>query len=368
MNVVLASFDPVPAPKGASAHILANLRVLREDHDVSLVTLGKEPLPGERHIVISSSEPNWLRRGLEFGDRCARIFSTHDFDVHHVRSPFEGLAASPTSGIVYEVNAFYSIELGYHYPHAIEAPAVRAKMAQMETALLDRADAIVTTNAVTAQHIVDRGIGADRIRIVCNAPSVMPDDVPPRTERADAPVRLLYIGTLTSWQGVPEVVRVLAEIEGRWQLTIATSASKTARKAITKLARKLGIANAVQVIEPRVDGDLARLLADHDVGLLPLTPCARNIVQGCMPVKLLDYMAAGLPVVAPDMEVVTDVVGVDYPTYRAYSRTSLGQRLQQLIDNPSLRRELGVKLQDRVRIEFSAPRQADALRRVYASL
>ena len=99
MNLVLAAFDPVPAAKGASAHIRRNLEILGRDHDVSLVTVGERgPLPGVRHLVVQPEGRNWLQRASSFHRRCHAIFLRHGFDMVHSRSPFEGLAGPPGGG------------------------------------------------------------------------------------------------------------------------------------------------------------------------------------------------------------------------------------------------------------------------------
>ena len=159
MRVVVSSFDPVPAAKGASQHILSTVEILRRDHDVSLVTLGEQPAPGVRHLPLSFDEPNWLRRALLFSERVDAIFRRECFDVHHVRSPFEGLRVPVSSALVAEVNGLYSIETPYHYPGLTAQPGVRTRLRNQELALLDRADRIVTPSPVTARYLSD--LGAD---------------------------------------------------------------------------------------------------------------------------------------------------------------------------------------------------------------
>src|SRR5688572_30652146 len=90
-RVLIASFDRVPAAKGASQHILRNAEILSKHFDVCLATLGTDPVAGYRHRPVHIPERNWLLRGLEFNRRIAEIAERHTFDIYHVRSPFEGL-------------------------------------------------------------------------------------------------------------------------------------------------------------------------------------------------------------------------------------------------------------------------------------
>ncbi|MEZ4240907.1 MAG: glycosyltransferase family 4 protein [Myxococcota bacterium] len=190
MNVVLAAFDPVPAPKGASAHVLANARALLPDHDVALVTLGDAPAPGLRHRVVRPRGENWLRRATDFHRQCREILGQVPVDVLHARSPFEGLAAPPGARRIAEVNALYSVELPYHYPALADHAAFREQMRALEVTWLEQADLLLTPSPVTAAYLDD--LGFPDARVVPNAPSVPRPEAPLRIRRPArrAPPRL----------------------------------------------------------------------------------------------------------------------------------------------------------------------------------
>jgi len=365
-RVVLASFDPVPAPKGASQHILANHRILSRHHEVSLVTLGHTPLDGHRHKAIHIPQGNWIRRAYEFRSRLEEIFEVNEFDVYHVRSPFEGLAVPPGRTTVFEVNGLHSIESAYHYPDVGSVPGIRAKLRAQELVLLDRASAIVTTNPVTQKCLVDLGVSADDIHLVPNVPSFV---CPVKSLRQLPPsdrLRCVYIGTLTPWQGLHECLLTLGKMSLPVELTVLTGSGKAMRKPLERLARKKGV--TLRWEEPQHGEDLAKVLQLHDVGLAPLVPCERNMVMGCMPVKILDYMAAGLPVLAPNMDVVGTILGPEAPLYERYRRRSMMALLEELAHDPAWRHRLGESNQRRVHEAFSHTVQTEALDAVYARL
>ncbi len=401
MKVLLASFDPLPAAKGAARHILRNHRILTDlGHDVSLLTLGDGPAPGLRHIALQPPGDTWLERAVAFHGAVADILAKHrdagtGFDVVHVRSPFEGLAVPSDVPVVYEVNALYSIEIPVHYPDLMGHPGFRDKLRANELLLLERAAAVCTPSPVTARYLGD--LGVEQVHVVPNAPSI---PKPSQARRATSPsrpgrfrrkrlsgasreapaqgaVRLVYIGTLSPWQGLHQALRCLGRLTHLdWTLDIYTGAKRT--KWVHKLVAKQELRDRVRVrpgVEPR---RLGEVLGAADIGLAPLTPSERNLVQGCMPVKLLDYLRAGLCVVAPDMEVATHVLGSGASTagalgspqlYRAWSRTSLTETLEALITmDPEDRAAIGRANQASVEERFSESAQADALAEVYAGL
>ncbi len=372
-RVLLASFDRVPSPKGASAHILANARILSERHEVSLVTLGTETLRAHRHRPIHIAEPNWLRRGLLFEQRVGRVLAEYDFDVYHVRSPWEGLAVPPERSIVYEVNALYSVEAGYHFPATTSRASLRRKLRAREKCLLERATRIVTPSAVTAQYLIDIGADPDRVRIIPNAPSIGAT-VAPLPLRHDR-LRLCYVGTLTAWQGLAELIDALRKLpalstgpELRFELSIVASGNKVRRKWIQKLLRKRSLDGCVRFVEPMNAERLGAFLAEHDIGLAPLISCERNLVQGCQPIKILDYAAAGLAVLAPDMPVVRDILGPDYPLYRRWSPSHMIEELAALMRSPPRRAELSTLGHARIAAGFSVEQQRQRLLALYVEL
>jgi glycosyltransferase involved in cell wall biosynthesis len=181
-------------------------------------------------------------------------------------------------------------------------------------------------------------------------------------------VRLCYVGTLASWQGLEDVLRVLPRLTTPWQLTVVTGAPPRAQRRLRRKAARLGMADRVSVRDAVAPHELLDLLRSQDVGLVPLTPCERNLVQGCMPIKLLDLLAAGLPVLAPDLPVVRQVVGDDYPLYRRARQDDLLATLERLTRDAGVRRGLGVAGIARVASRFSADAHREALLAVYDEL
>jgi glycosyltransferase involved in cell wall biosynthesis len=370
-RVVLASFDRVPDAKGASAHILANAAILGRKHEVSLISLGTEPMPGLRHRPIHVPEPNWLRRAQLFHERVLRVLAGYDFDVYHVRSPWEGLATPLGRRLVYEVNAFYSIEAQYHFPDTINQPSIRGKLRTLEMCLLDRSDLVITPSTVTARYLEDLGVPAQRIAVVPNAPSIAEPASGADARAAVAPndvLELCYIGTLAPWQGLPELISILPRMTVPFHLTVLTAASSWRARRLVRLARKRGLADRITLREPMDPAELGAFLATQDIALAPLIPCERNLVQGCMPIKLLDYALAGLPVLAPDMPVVRDVLGPDYRLYRRWGRSGMAELLDELMRAPALRQELAALGREHVRRSFSHARQDEALHAAYARM
>lgn len=369
MKIVLASFDRVPSAKGAARHILQNRSHLAAMGEVSMVTLGTEPLD-RHHLALDLTEPNWLRRGLLFFDRVRRVFQKTPFDVYHVRSPFEGLAVPKGAPLVYEVNGLASIETAYHHPGVRAVPSVRDKLRRMELSLLDRAALVLTPSRVTRELLLDLGVPPERVRVIPNAPTVTPSAAVPASAARDAsdPLRLCYLGTLSPWQGLAWALSPLAKLPFPFRLIVRTPSGERARRELSKRVHKLGLSDKVELLDPLPIEELGPWLATQDVALCPLRPCERNLVQGGMPLKLLDAMAVGLPVVAPDLPIVRDVLGDDLPVFRRHSESDFAARISALAGSPELRRDEGQRGRQRISERFSLEHQGAALLDAYRSI
>lgn len=94
--------------------------------------------------------------------------------------------------------------------------------------------------------------------------------------------------------------------------------------------------------------DVAGLLAASDIGVLT------SLHEG-LPNALIEYMAAGLPVVASDIPGNREVLGHDprQPLFPSGDPVALATRLQAFMDDPATRQDVGTRNRDRAARQFS---------------
>jgi glycosyltransferase involved in cell wall biosynthesis len=318
------SFDQVPAPKGASTHIEAFARGLAAEFgELDLVTVAAstdsaEPFgqmvpferwPGVVHWEFPALGRSLIDRALYFGGFLTRWLRAREFHVIHFRSIFEGLPVlrhRNGAALVFEVNGLPSIELKYRYPGSEDDHELMRKIEAQERACVAAADRVVTPSAVTRDFLVkSRGAVSEEIAVIPNGADTelfRPCAAAP----ADTTWRLLYFGTLSPWQGVDLAIRAVAQVEAV-SLRVVGTGSRARLAALTRLADKLGVADRVALCPPVSPAELAEELAACNAVLAPLLWNDRNVVQGCCPLKVLEGMAAGRPVIASDLEVVREL-------------------------------------------------------------
>ena len=383
-NIAYISFDTVPAPKGASTHIQAFVQALaRRFGPIDLVTVAAngagnplvERWPGVFHYELPATGKSLIDRVLCFRLYLRRWLENRSFRAIHFRSIFEGLPllqSRDRSRLIFEVNGLPSIELKYRYPRVVDDRELMRKLLAQEGACLEAADLIVTPSAVTCEYLASsRGAAREKIQVIPNGVDLELFQASPRVA-GNGTMRLVYFGTLAAWQGVELGIRALAQVSTRMDatFTIIGTGSGRQRDALNALAAKLGVGNRVMVLQAAPQEELAKHLRAADAVLAPLTLNDRNTVQGCCPLKALEGMASGTPVIATDLPVVRELGcdGEHFLLVRPGSVDHIAETVIRLAADAQLARRIGEQARRQVEANFSWQRAGDALIAAYERL
>ncbi len=367
MNAPLAlyaAFDVVPSAKGAALHIAHVAQALeRAAGSVRVVALGAGELParesdGRTEIVrVPGSAVDFVERVRRFQAAVAVEIAAArgTLAVLQFRDPWAGIPMLDARGsmpAVYEINGFPSIELPYRYP-ALRARTL-ARIRAMEDRCLEESDFILAPAASIAANLTRRGVARSRITVIPNGADIVASQARP----AGAPARyVLYFGALQAWQGVGVLLRafaLLADIEPL-ELVICASAPPRSGAALRALAARPELATRVRWIHQLSRDDLAPWLANAEFSVAPLAETARNLDQGCCPLKILESMAAGVPVIASDLAPVRELMthGEHGLLVRPDRPGSLARAMRALLDDPAATARMGRSAQQRVREHYT---------------
>jgi glycosyltransferase involved in cell wall biosynthesis len=383
-NILYTAFDIVPSPKGASTHILHNIRGLVNGRfDVHLITPNDGLLPPEDTIdgarvtrVSQDLAQNFLARAVHFGKAVSSHLALHhDYDAVHFRNIWDGFQIAQNKKkygykTLFEVNGLPSIELKYHYP-GLDSDLL-SKIKEQEIATLHLCDAIICPSRVTRDYIASLGLNRKLVTVIPNG--VSPSDfsaspLPARSERA--PV-LLYVGTLADWQGLDIVIKALPKIleQKTVRLQIIGRGRSRQRKMLAKQIRKLGVEEHV-IVQPAVPHhEIPALIASADICVAPLGLNDRNVTQGACPIKLLEYMAAGRPMLASNMPIVRELVreDVDALLFSPNDPDDLARQTLTLLNDLELSTRLARSASERVLNKFTWRESQKKLLKVYEKL
>jgi glycosyltransferase involved in cell wall biosynthesis len=373
---IYAAFDRFPTRKGASTHIAQFAPCLFEHAGGGLLyVMGDTTLPvhqveGDVEILrFSLPVENFIERAAGFGAYLERVLEriAAGLIIAHFRDPWSGvpiLSRSHSYKTVFEVNALPSIELPHAYPGI--APRTLEKIRATELFCLEQCDAIVTPSHTTRRMLEALGVPTDKITVVPNGAEL----IEPAARPQDAPGKyLLYFGALQTWQGVDTLLRAfarLADLDDLYLVICGSLQSRDARRS-ERFAERLGVQSRIRWHWALSAVELAPWIANAELSIAPLRECARNVSQGCAPLKILESMAAGVAVVASDLPPVRELVrdGVEGRLVAPDRPAELARAIRVLMAYPHLRRAMGKRGRERVVREFSWERSLRGLRSVY---
>lgn len=367
------AFEAFPRPKGASSHIASMITALSQHHGpVLLLCLGFGDLPRfqtEGDIIISRFKgyhPNMLKRSVEFADFVSASLARwgDSIDLCVFRDPWGGtpaLASGLDIRYLFEVNALPSWELGYTYPEFINNYSLKHKIEDMEYFCLNASDRILTVSDVTTEALKHKGIDPDKITTI---PNSAPDIFFRQDGCGQVPDFMKngrwigYFGSLHPWQGVEDAVTAFSRISTGFQdvsMLIVTGGRKGARKKLRKRIRKLGLEDRIILNHPMPHETLAPVVRTFEFSLAPLTDTPRNTRQGCCPVKIIESMAAGTPVIASNLSCVRSLIhhSTDGWLVPPGNSRALAIAMNTLLSEPSTTETLSENALNKAKSHFS---------------
>ena len=382
-RVLYTAFDIVPSPKGASTHILHNIRgLVNSQLDVHLMTPNDGLLPTEDMLdgasvtrISQDLTQNFLARAVHFGKMVNAHLATAQYDVAHYRNIWDGIHVAQNKKrfgykTLFEVNGLPSIELKYHYPGLDQD--LLAKIKEQEIATLHLSDAIICPSNVTRDYIASLGLSRKLITVIPNGVSPSDFSASPLPSREGRIPTLLYIGTLADWQGLEVVIKALPKIleQQAVRLQIVGRGRSRQRKVLSKHIRKLGVEGSVFVQPAVPHHEVPALIAESDICVAPLGLNDRNVTQGACPIKVLEYMASSRPLIASNMPIVRELVreDVDGLLFSPNDPEDLARKVLMLLSDVGLSKRLAESATERALTKFTWHESQKKLVKVYEKL
>ncbi|MFH1078249.1 MAG: glycosyltransferase [Patescibacteria group bacterium] len=202
--------------------------------------------------------------------------------------------------------------------------------------------------------LVSLGIPAERIRVAHDGydPADFGTLIPREEARRSLDVPpdafvAFYLGTFYPWKGVDLVVRAWAKTDPRMHLVLIGGPEADARRLKGLVAASSS--TRVHLIPPKEHRDAVRLLPAADVALLTTSPDHEIGRSYTSPLKLFEYLAAGLPILASDVpsshEVLDESVARFYPS----TETGFVDALAAMAGDPTWRASASIEAKQVVR-------------------
>jgi glycosyltransferase involved in cell wall biosynthesis len=363
LRILYVAIDQtVPGTLGGSVHVQAVAEGLAQlGHEVHVAARPGGEWPNGRVTWHDVAAP-FGRPALRFTRRpaVARLARTIGPDVvmeRYYNFGGEGIEAARALGVpaVLEVNAPI-----VDYPGSPKARLDRALVIKPMQRWRDRiarlADLFVTPSAailpgwIDPSRVLQVEWGADTDTFVPGAPGPAP------VERDGTRVTCVFAGAFRTWHGAESLARALGRLHAAADprfggLFVGDGPERAA------VERQAAGVPGVVFTGALPHAALPATLARADIGVAPFDPerhAALSLGFYWSPLKIFEYMAAGLPVVAPALPRLQQLVthGREGWLYDPSDPVGLDRALVALAD-PALRRSLGSAARGRAVRDFS---------------
>lgn len=178
------------------------------------------------------------------------------------------------------------------------------------------------------------------------------------------PLRCVYVSSFRAWHGAADLVTAVAACQRRGvELRVECIGQGPRWKAARRLARRLGVNGMVEFVGRIPHDDVPARLARAHVGLAPFTPGAfRALRLGWFwsPIKIFEYLAAGLAVVTADLPELRQLVSENVARFYAPGDTdALAAVLAALAADREILRDLGTAARRLAEDSYTWDRQAE---------
>jgi glycosyltransferase involved in cell wall biosynthesis len=332
------------AARGHEMHVLARRGKHAPSAGVHWIDMG--PPAGARHL-------RWLRTGAV--TRLARALRPDVVMERYHNFGGEGILAAGATGAlaVLEVNAPL-----VDYPGSVKTLVDRAllfePMRRWRERLAARADLIVTPNTATLPpgtppaKVVSVEWGADTDRFHPGARGPLRFERPPG-------LLAVFAGAFRSWHGAVDLVRAIRLLRERQRRDISALLIGEGPE-LPRARREAASLDGVLFTGAIPHDEMPAYLAAADVGVAPFDlgahgPLALGFYWS--PLKIFEYMAAGLPVVAPAVDRLPHLVSASEGLlYTPPDHRGLAAALESLCDE-AVRSQLGAAARARAVAEYS---------------
>jgi glycosyltransferase involved in cell wall biosynthesis len=218
---------------------------------------------------------------------------------------------------------------------------------------------VLCVNGYLERHAVATGAAPDRVTIVRNGPvmSRIEDAIPDPSLKRGASFLCCWVGMMGRQDRLDlliETLDLLIRRHGRTDLHLAILGDGESREDARAIVARLGLEPWVTFTGWVSEDVVFRYLATADLGV------DASLQAEVSPVKIMEYMGAGLPVAAFDLPETRETVGPEAALAPPGDVPALAELVAALMDDPEGRRAIVERGRARVAADLAWERQASA--------
>jgi len=377
---------------GLRAHGVEAIPVTRPGFPPVKYVFDQDPAAPNVHVVDGipyhrlkgkvTSQPRSDLQGFVdlYGDMLQPLVAGYRPSVIHAASNwwngFAGVALAKRHGLpsVYEIRGLWELTRASNQGGWNDSERYRAD-ANYETSAAMLADRVIVITEGLQGEMAARGIPIDKMSVVPNAVNLnefRPVERDSQLERQlglDGSCVIGFAGSLTFYEGLDDLLRAGALLRGRTStpFRFLIVGDGAVMGSLKDLAQELQMEDICSFTGRVPHAEVPRYLSLMDITPFPRIPIP--VCEMVSPLKPLESMAMRVTVLASDVKALQEMVppGTGL-TFKKGELASLSERLQLLIEDPELRKQLADNAYDWVAERRSWKAVSLRIKEVYEEL
>ncbi len=375
-SVVLAAPRLTKSPWEIPATLEAPILHLPSDHETLSSVLALKAF--NETLGVSNSMPGELRRILY--NKYFAVELTHRFESDPPDFIYERAALYGTAGIMLGCELRVPVLVEVNAPLALEQSTYRAnglgELAELaERWTLSRADAVLAVSAPLRDHVVSLGVEPGRVHVVPNGvdpalfrPGPPRPEVHARWSLGGGPI-LGFVGGLRRWHDVEALPTLLERLVVRYRdLRLVIVGNGPLGRELERGLQARGLTRHAVFTGSLPHEDVAELIRHFDVALAPYPRLEHAFYFS--PLKVFEYMACGVAVVAAAAGQITEVVrdGESGLLYPPGDSDTLLAACDRLLRDETLRQRVGAAAAKEIHSHYTWGHNAERVAHLAHSL
>ena len=307
----------------------------------------KKIMPGTVHEFLELGYSIWGYRMLQACMTGGKVDFLYE---RYALFNFAGLLTAWRQNIplILEVNAPLAYERITY-----EKLSLRRLARYCERVVCSKADLVVVVSTPLKEYLVKQGVNKDHILVIPNGvdPKIfLPDgsirqSIRKRLGLSQETIVIGFVGVLRKWHGLESLCESIWNLaQKNLNVHLLIVGDGPSRSELDRLIQQRKIGPFVTITGCIFHSEISVYLTAFDIGVSPRATFYAS------PMKILEYMAAGLAVVAPRMLNIQDIIsdGVNGLLFEPDSSEDLTETLLFLIKDSNQRNQLGKSARETV--------------------
>lgn len=298
-----------------------------------------------------------LARALAVG----RATRPHVIHGHNYEGALVGavVARALRVPLVYHSHNVLQEELPTYYQWRWLGAVARALGTVVDESVPSWADAVVALHEEVKRRLVGCGVRQDRIWVI--PPGIWPEEWP-EPAQVGIPGRVVYTGNLDPYQNLAMLVEAMGVVIREVPTATLAVVSHQRSAKLERMVRRLGLGECTEFVVVQGFEAVRRWIYEASVAV-----CTRLPACG-YPIKLVNYLAAGRPVVVSEACAHGVAHGVTGLVVREQTPAAFADAVVRLLRDRDLALRLGMAAREWALAHLSWPRLLGEMETVYQSV